>query len=233
MKVADLDRIARYEVRWRDLFDEHIAALLVEEISVLDVGSGRQPTLAPADRPRGCSYVGLDIARAELSAAGVGAYDDIVIADITLPQQQLRERFDLAVSWQVLEHVKPLDLTFENIRSYLRPGGSFVAQLSGSFSVFALVNRAMPRELGLSLLEKLTRRDRRTVYAAHYDRCYASALRRMLDPWSHVQIVPRFRGASYFSFSQAAQRAYLFYEDWVIQTGRENLATHYLVVAQK
>ena len=45
--------------------------------------------------------------------------------------------------------------------------------------------------------------------------------------------VPRFRGGGYFGFSRTVQRLYLRYEDWAMRSGRENLATRYLVVARK
>ncbi len=233
MQEVFQDRATRYETRWREAFDEAVDPLLVRGASVLDIGSGRAPTIAASRRPDDCLYVGLDVSESELLHAGYDAYDEIVVLDIATPTPALIGRFDLAVSWQVLEHVKPLDRAFANIYSYLRPAGTLVAQLSGKFSVFALINRFTPRGLSIPLLERLTHRHPQTVYPAYYDECYADALRRMLDQWSEVSIIPRFRGASYFEFSRPVQRLYLRYEDWTIRAGHENLATHYLVVARK
>lgn len=227
------DRSRRYEARWRDAFDNAVDPFLVTNVAVLDIGSGREPSISAAARPRGCHYVGLDVSERELRLAGDDAYDEIVVADITTPDPGLAQRFDLALSWQVLEHVRPLDRAFANIHSYLRPGGVVVAQLSGKFSAFAVLNQLIPNRVGVRLLDRLLGRDPGTVFPAYYDRCYASALARMLAGWSDVRIVPRFGGANYFAFSQTGQRLYLRYEDWAMRSGRENLATHYLVVVRK
>jgi len=141
-----------------DFFQKHGATLALPEVAnevqqrffpnasgrrVLDIGSGRRPAVPPAQRPRGCEYVGLDLSAAELAAAAPGAYDETIEADVSelLPSQS--ERFDLIVGWQVLEHVDRLDRCLENLRSYLRPGGSLVSMLSGRNSGFAAVNLAV------------------------------------------------------------------------------------------
>lgn len=222
-----------YKSAWREAFDEATAPFLTANVAVLDIGSGRKPTIAAADRPPGCRYVGLDISSSELRLVGAGAYDKIVVRDIATCDKRLAGQFDLALSWQVFEHVKPLDRAIENIYSYLRPGGALVALLSGRFSAFALVNQLVPRTLGLRSLDRLLRRELETVFPAHYDGCYASALASMFSGWSDVRITPRFRGADYFSFSRRLQAIYVRYEDWAARSGRDNLATHYLLVARK
>ena len=80
--------------------------------------------------------VGLDISK--LARAPVGSYDSVVVADLVDPLPQLMESFDLIVSFQVLEHVRPLDRAVENMRRYLRANGRLVAQLSGTFSLFGI-----------------------------------------------------------------------------------------------
>ena len=227
------DRTKRYEVRWRDAFDDAVRPFLAANVAVLDIGSGRQPTISSEDRPAACRYVGLDISERELQLAGEDAYDGIVVGDIATHDPSLAQRFDVALSWQVLEHVKPLDRALANVHSYLRPGGVLIAQLSGKFSAFAVLNQLLPRSLGVGLMHRLLSRDARTVFPAYYHRCYATALARTLAGWSYVRILPRFRGAGYFTFSKTAQGLYLRYEDWAIRSSRDNLATHYLVVAQK
>jgi hypothetical protein len=56
---------------------------------------------------------------------------------------------------------------------------------------------------------------------------------RLLEPWSETEIVPFYRGAPYFRFSRPLMRAYLAYESAAERRGASNLATHYLVVAQR
>ncbi len=112
-------------------------AVLEPGVRILDVGAGHSPTLATEERPEGCHYVGLDISRGELEAAPSGAYDELLAHDITKPLAP-EEPFDVVLSWQVFEHLRPLDAAVENLRQALRPGGTLIAQLSGSFAVFAI-----------------------------------------------------------------------------------------------
>jgi SAM-dependent methyltransferase len=219
--------------RWVDSFLERAIAEVREGIEVLDVGSGPRPSIPPAKRPRKCRYVGLDISVEELGKAPEGCYDDIFVSDVVESVAALTEQFDLVVSWQVLEHVKPLEVALENVRSYLRPGGRFVATLSGRFSAFGVVNQIIPGEWGVKAMHRLLGRRPDTVFPAYYDKCWYSALKTLMAPWRQVEILPFYIGASYFSFSKVLLRAYLRYENWVCNRGYVNLATHYLIDARK
>src|SRR4051794_16405678 len=98
-----VDAPARYQTLWRQPFDDQVRARLRPGITVLDVGSGRTPTISPADRPARTTYVGLDLSRDELLRAGPGAYDHVVVGDLAIRAQELVNTVDLAVSWQVFE----------------------------------------------------------------------------------------------------------------------------------
>ncbi len=120
------------------------------------------------------------------------------------------------------------------IRAYLTPGGVFVAMLSGSRSAFALVNRALPFQVGAPLVTKVMRRSSaKPVFPAYYDRCRASDLRELLADWSRAEVSPFFRGAGYFRFSRLLSRAYVAFENRAARAGWDDLATHYLVVATR
>jgi hypothetical protein len=116
------------------------------------------------------------------------------------------------------------------MRGYLVPGGRLVAQLSGKLSLFGVLNLIAPRSLGVPVVARIRHQNPDKVFAAYYHRCYASALHRLFDPWSSVEVLPRYRGGTYLAFAQPLQKAYLAYEDWAAR-GRDNLATHYLVTA--
>lgn len=221
----------RYRLPWREPFDRRIAPALVAGARVLDVGSGRQPTILPDRRPAGCRYVGLDLSRRELDKAPPHSYDETFESDVSEYVPALAGSFDLVVSWQVLEHVKPLDRALENLRCYLRPGGRLVALLSGTFSAFGLINLVVPQHLGLWAMHRLLGRDPTTVFPAYYDRCWYSALNRTLTTWQSAKVEPLYRGAGYFAFSPAIQALYLGYESWACRSKRSNLATHYLISA--
>ena len=224
---------ARYDRHPSELFAEAVHANLRPGLDILDVGSGRRPALEPAARPAGSRYAGLDISATELELAPSGSYSDHVVADITEPVPALRGQFDLIVSWQVLEHVRHTDRALANLHDYLRPGGRLVAILSGRFSIFGMLNTVVPARTGVWLMQHLLRRDPESVFPAHYDRCSASALTRVLRGWSEAEVRPIYQGGSYFNFCLPLRSAYFGYENWAERSGRANLATHYLIVSER
>jgi 2-polyprenyl-6-hydroxyphenyl methylase/3-demethylubiquinone-9 3-methyltransferase len=224
----------RYQEVWDAPFRAAIESELRPGMAILDVGSGRNPTVPVEERPVDTTYVGLDLSADELDAAGAGAYDEHAVADVGALQDQLIGRFDLIVSWQVLEHVEDLGAAFVCMRAYLKPGGVLVAMFSGGRSAFAIVNRLVPFHIGAPIVKKIMgRSDRNPVFPAYYDRCTAGDLRTMLRGWSVVDVTPFYAGARYFGFSTLATRAYLAYEDRITQVGAEDWATHYLLAIRR
>jgi SAM-dependent methyltransferase len=223
----------RYEEDWLAPFRAAFQSELRPGCVVIDVGGGRNPAISRSDLPAGATYIGIDLSERELAAAPVGSYDRTIGADVTRPQPELEGTAHLIVSWQVLEHVAPLGDAISNIHSYLRPGGLFVAQLSGGRSAFALINRLVPHKLAKRAMEGLLHRDPETVFPAPYDRCTYSALSRTFQGWSDVRITPRYRGATYFGFFPPLQILYLRYEDLIARGQRKDFATHYLVEARR
>lgn len=222
----------RYGEPMQEELFRRVQPLLVPEVAILDVGAGRYPTIAATDRPRGCRYVGLDIESGELDAAAPGAYDEGVVADITEPLRRDGE-FDVIVSWQVLEHVSPLAAAFENLRASLRPGGTLLAQLTGSNAAFALGGRLLPPRTRVWLATHVLGHAEEEKFPTRYDRSSYKALEGLLSAWSDVEIVPFYRGAPYFAFWRPVQRAYLAYESAIERRRVKNFATHYLVAAKR
>ncbi len=225
----------RYDWYWKEPFESEIRARLTPGMSILDIGSGRAPSLPIAERPPECEYVGLDISEEELVAAGPEAYSESVVADIADPVPTLNDRFDLAISWQVFEHVAHLDRAMSNVRGYVKPGGTLISLLSGSYAVFSVANKIIPDRVGHALVTKTMSRqaDKDPVFEAHYDQCHASALRRVMSDWSTVEVRPFYRAATYFEFFAPLKSAYLAYENFIARRNVENLATHYLIIASR
>ncbi len=225
----------RYSKPWREPFDAPIRERMHPGCAVLDIGSGRHPAVPLADRPPDVRYVGLDLSAEELDAAGEGAYTETVVADATTPNPELAGQFDLAISWQVLEHVRDLEATISNIRDYLKPGGLFVALFSGSWSAFGIINRLLPDRIGARIVDRTMSRTKNNVpvFPAYYDKCTARALSPLFEQWAEHEIVPLYNGAGYFGFLPPLQRIYLAYENAIYSRQTANLATHYLVRAAR
>jgi SAM-dependent methyltransferase len=223
----------RYREPWREPFDRASREVLSNGVAVLDIGGGRNPSIALTDRPPGTVYVGLDLDADELNAAGPGVYTEAVAADASTFVPRLEGRFDLAVSWQVLEHVPDLAAAVENVRRYLVPGGRFVAFFSGGRAAYALINRALPERLAAPIVTRVMRRgDSNPVFPAYYDECTYDGVNRAFSRWSMVQVEPKYRAASYFRHLRLVLRAYVAYEN-LAAARWPNLATHYLVVATR
>jgi SAM-dependent methyltransferase len=232
-EVRMLERHPRYRDDWMVSFHDAIRQNARDGSVILDIGSGRQPSVPAALRGPAGSYIGLDLSEAELRRAGPDAYDRLIVANLTELVPALVGTVDLAVSWQVLEHVAPMSAALANIQDYLRPGGVLIAGFSGAWSAFAIPNRIVPHALARLALGRLLGRDPETVFPAPYDSCTYSAMKSILAGWSDVQIVPRYRGAGYFGFLPPLQWLYLKFEDLLERGHHLDLATHYLVVARK
>jgi SAM-dependent methyltransferase len=223
----------RYRDDWIEPFHEAVRRNSGEGAVILDIGSGRHPSV-PAELRRPSSvYIGLDVSEDELRHAGPGAYDRVIVADLTERVPELVGTVDLAVSWQVLEHVTPMSVALDNVRDYLRPGGVLIAGFSGAWSAFAIINRLVPDHVARFVLKGLLRRDPATIFPAPYDSCTYSGMQKALARWSSVEILPRYRGASYFGFLPPLQRLYVRFEDLLERGDHVDLATHYLVIARR
>lgn len=231
-RVAAGELPPRYAEPWQGPFFTMARPALQPGSSILDVGSGRHPTIPPDARPPGSHYVGLDASAQELAVAGPAAYDEIVVSDITRRVPDLEGAFDLVMSWQVLEHVESMTAALENTRAYLRPHGRMVAQISGTFAAYALLSRVIPHPVSSRLMQRLMGASAGEKFPTRYDRCHASALEPLLAEWRDHGILPRFKGGAYFRFFRPLERAYLAYENWAERSGKANLATHYVVWAE-
>jgi SAM-dependent methyltransferase len=224
---------ARYEPEWGADFWAFVDETLQPGVSILDVGAGRRPTIDPARRPPGTTYVGFDISAEELAAAAPGSYDETVAGAAETLVPGLVGRFDLIVAWQVLEHIRDLPRAVDTFSRYARPEGRFVACLSGRRAVYSIANRLLPARLGARLVARLRRRPLESVFPAHYDHCDYDGLHAAFSAWDDVQVLAFWHAADYFERLPRMQSLYLRYEDWAARTDRRGLATHYTVTGRR
>lgn len=227
-------RRRRYRyAEWVAAFEAAYREALTPGARVLDVGSGRRPTIPVEARPADVHYVGLDISAAELAAAPAGSYDETHVANVETNVAGVSGHFDLIVSWQVLEHVEDMEATLATLRDYLRPGGRMVLEFTGKWSIPGILGRILPQRLGRWGLVHLVGRTPEGIFPARFDRCSASELRRLLEHDRDVRIVPRFSGADYFRWLPPLRWLWKRVEDLMIRGGHDDLASYYLVVARR
>ena len=223
----------RYGAAWQQPFLDRVSTALRPGVRILDVGSGARPVVPPESRPRGCHYAGLDVSGAELNRAGPAAYDECIVADIGQASAQLQARFDLVVSWQVLEHVASMRAALDAQRLALADGGRMVAMLSGALGVYAVLARVVPYRMSTAIQERLLGVDGADKFPTRYDSCRATRLGKLLiqGGWRSHEIVALYKGGMYFRFSPALLRLYLLYENAIWRADRRELATHYIIDA--
>lgn len=199
---------------------------------VLDVGSGWKPSVPVSDRPADCRYIGLDVSRHELEQAPAGSYDEVVVSDARRRVATLECRFDLVLSCQVLEHVKPLGEVVANMR-FLPPARRQVrGVLLGHVLGLRRGEPVLPRRMGVWAMKRLLGRPSDTRFRAYYDRGWASAREQVFADWSEVEVIPRWHGAGYLQFSPPLAAMYIGYEEWARRSVRPNLAPCYLLDAR-
>jgi len=139
--------------------------------SVLEIGSGANPTLSPADlEAGGLRYTTNDRSASELAKAGP-AYETLLLDMATASPAALpREAFDLVFSRMVNEHVADGERYYRNIFDVLRPGGVTAHCFSTLYALPFVVNRLLPERLASRLLDTLRPRDRyqQDKFPAHY-----------------------------------------------------------------
>ncbi len=142
-----------------------------EPRSLLEIGSGANPTLAPAqfDAAR-LRYTTNDIDAGELAKAG-SEYETLHMDMSTASAASLpREPFDLVFSRMVNEHVADGEQYYRNIFEVLRPGGVTAHCFSTLYALPFVANRLLPERLTGRLLDHFNPRDRyrQDKFPAHY-----------------------------------------------------------------
>lgn len=174
---------------------------LQKGMRICDVGSGRHPFLsAESKRDMGATVTGWDISAEEIDAAPAGAYDDVVVSDIS--SQRLGPRFDLVICQSVMEHVRDVEGAFAAISGMLNPNGLLVTFCPNRRAPFAIINRCLPERVKLALLNRLFPETKVGYgFPAFYDHCTPAEFRALAER-NGLEVVQLacFYKSSYFSF---------------------------------
>lgn len=209
--------------------------------SVLEIGSGANPTLAPEEvAMRGLSYTTNDLDAGELAKAGP-AYQTLLLDMAKAgPEELPRASFDLVFSRMVNEHVVDGERYHRNIFDVLRPGGVTAHCFSTLYALPFLVNRFIPEQLASRLLDVFNPRDRyqQDKFPAHYSWSRGPTLR-MLERLAGVGYdIVEYRG--YFGhpyYNQPLMKPVRALEEaktaWLCRHPIPNLTSYAVVILRK
>lgn len=204
---------------------------------IIDVGAGKETRFARVRPPVSqARVVGVDVAEEEL--ARNDDVDEKLVVDAGQGLPFADGSVDVVTSNAFLEHVPDVEAFVRHSARVLRPGGRWIHLFTSKYAPFAVVNQLLPARVGDRVLDVLfpKQREEGTIgFRAHYDRCYASALGKLLDRhgFDVDAIHASYSQSYYFNFLVPAFLASAAYEAVVERLGALDLAAYLLVDARR
>lgn len=245
--VAGNRKISRaLEARLPASFTRHLHTLYKFEVAdlvnrrpnqvVLDIGGGKEcPFLPFVEAPARHLIIAVDYSADELRANP--DIQDKVVADAASGEFPFRNASaDLLVSRSVVEHLPDNKVFFENCARVLRPGGTLVHTFPCKFAPFSLVNQILPNRLTRRLLAYFHPQwQDECGFVAYYDRCYYSAIRKIIESsgFQNPRFYFRYYQSIYFDFCFPLFALLLAYDLMTWSLRIRNLACAMLVTAER
>lgn len=192
----------------RDFLDSLVPKYLQQELTIYDIGGGKNPYLSSHEKRKlNAHVVGLDVDPVQLSQAPAGAYDNVICTDIA--NYRGEQQADIVICQSLLEHVRDVEAAFAAIASILKPGGLALLFVPSRNAVFARLNILLPQEFKKKLLHTIfpkTKGDQ--GFPSFYDKCTPDDFKRLANDNAFSLVEARyFFKSSYFSF---------FFPAWVL-----------------
>jgi hypothetical protein len=204
--------------------------------SILEVGGGRNPTLAPAAvSAQGLAYTVNDLDQSELDLVDPAYRRLCFDMSVALPAEIADEHFDLVFSRMVNEHIVDGEAYYRNIFGLLRPGGLTVHFFATFYTMPSLVNRFLPEPVSARLKAFSFARTEHEYekFPARYSWCRgpsAAMVRRFRQIGFEVEDYRGYFGHGYYSRIRALHAIELAKTRWLI-THPVSALTSYAVLA--
>ncbi|MGI8631532.1 MAG: class I SAM-dependent methyltransferase [Solirubrobacterales bacterium] len=202
---------------------------------VVDVGGGKRCDFAGLRAPgRDIRIVAVDIAPEQLEHND--DVDEKRVADVTKGLPFGDEEADVIASRSVLEHLRDIEAFVMEANRVLKPGGYFIHLLPSKFSPVSIANQLLPNAAAKAILHFAIPGSRGKLgFPAFYDRCYPSAMERVLvGNGLEVEAMHLgFHQRDYFDFAFPLFAVNSLYELIVFSLGLRDLCAVMLIVARK
>jgi len=239
LSKATEDRLpATFKRHLHTLYKYEVAGLVNRRPGqvVLDIGGGKEcPFLPFVTEPRRQLIVAIDYSAEELRANP--GLDRRIVADAAAPTFPFRDSSaDLIVSRSVVEHIHDNRVFFENCARVLRPGGTLVHTFPCKFAPFSLLNQLLPNRVTRRLIAAFHPQWQQDCgFLAFYDRCYFSAVQRLLERsgFENPRFAFRYYQSIYFDFFFPLYTVMLAYDLAISFLRIRNLACAILVMAER
>jgi SAM-dependent methyltransferase len=232
------DRLPQARTDPREIYAQTVARYMnarPDPVLVADVGGGKTCPFAPLREPgRGIRIVAVDVSAEEL--APNTDVDEKRVADIARELPFADGEADLVVSSSVLEHLERTDRLVAESHRVLKPGGYAIHLFPSRFAPFAVANQLLPRRVSRRILRFVFPDSEGILgFQAHYDRCYASAMRALHERlgFEVVDLSVGYYQSDYVSVFVPAYVLSALYELLLYGLDLKNLGANVLLVARR
>jgi ubiquinone/menaquinone biosynthesis C-methylase UbiE len=226
-----------------DIFSEYtetVASLLhgrPYKAIVIDVGGGKECPFARI--PNGAGNENSAIIAADVCEEELRHNHDVdgkVVADIVRGLPFRTHAADLITSRSVLEHIEDVGRFVGQATEVLKLDGYWIHLFPSKFAPFALINQLLPKSISKALVYFFLPGFKGICgFPAAYDKCYYSAMRKLLvkNGFELVEVKTNYYQSPYFDFCFPLFAVSAAYEVLVRLLGLKNLAAYVLVVARR
>lgn len=195
--------------------------------NILEVGGIDRPLL---EKSKTYTYDGLDIESKEKCR---DIYDNFMVQSI---EQKVSGKYDLIISFTLLEHVPNNTNSFHSIYDALNEKGVTIHYIPSKYHPYSLILRLVGYKLQKKIISYLRPHVKDlTGYPAYFDKCSPNDMAQLLREigFNNIKIIPFYRANDYFSFFAPFYVLITLYENLCNTLNLKSMCSGFIVYASK